>query len=116
MRANYPKGMGGAQNMNAMLQQAQKMQEDMAALQEELDAREYDVSAGGGVVRSLSGAEQIGQISRSVRFWQTGQGCTCFFASRMALENSSASSMGRLSTWKASLCAVLPPMPGSFAN
>lgn len=26
------------------------MQEDMAALQEELDAREYDISAGGGAV------------------------------------------------------------------
>ncbi len=51
MRANIPKGMGGgAQNMSAMIRQAQKMQEDMAALQEELDAREYDVSAGGGVV------------------------------------------------------------------
>ena len=41
MKANYPKGMGGAQNMNAMLQQAQKMQEEMAALQEELEAREW---------------------------------------------------------------------------
>lgn len=51
MRANIPKGMGGgAQNMQAMIRQAQKMQEDMAAKQEELNAREYDVSAGGGVV------------------------------------------------------------------
>ena len=50
MRANYPKGMGGAGNMSAMLQQAQKMQEDMAALQEDLDNREYDISAGGGAV------------------------------------------------------------------
>ena len=51
MKANVPKGMGGGpQNMNAMIRQAQKMQEDMAALQEELDAREYDISAGGGVV------------------------------------------------------------------
>ena len=51
MRANIPKGMGGGpQNMNAMLRQAQKMQEDMAALQEELDSREYDISAGGGAV------------------------------------------------------------------
>ena len=50
MRANYPKGMGGGpQNMNAMIQQAQKMQEEMAALQEDLDAREYEISAGGGV-------------------------------------------------------------------
>ena len=50
MKANIPKGMGGPQNMNAMLRQAQKMQEDMEALQADLDAREYEVSAGGGVV------------------------------------------------------------------
>ena len=51
MRANIPKGMGGGpQNMNAMIRQAQKMQEDMEALQAELDEREYDISAGGGVV------------------------------------------------------------------
>ena len=36
--------------MNSMIRQAQKMQEDLAALQEELDAREYTVSAGGGAV------------------------------------------------------------------
>ena len=60
MRANIPKGMGGAQNMNAMLRQAQKMQEDMAALQEELDAREYDISAGGGVVGvKINGKKEI---------------------------------------------------------
>ncbi len=60
MRANYPKGMGGAGNMSAMLQQAQKMQEDMAAKQEELDAREYDVSAGGGAVSvKINGKKQI---------------------------------------------------------
>ena len=60
MRANIPKGMGGAQNMNAMLRQAQKMQEDMAALQEELDAREYDISAGGGVVTvKINGKKEI---------------------------------------------------------
>ncbi|MBQ9801859.1 MAG: YbaB/EbfC family nucleoid-associated protein [Clostridia bacterium] len=60
MRANYPKGMGGAGNMNAMLQQAQKMQEEMAAKQEELDNREYDISAGGGAVSlKISGKKQI---------------------------------------------------------
>ena len=60
MRANIPKGMGGAQNMNAMIRQAQKMQEDMAALQEELDAREYDISAGGGVVEvKINGKKEI---------------------------------------------------------
>ena len=61
MRANYPKGMGGGpQNMNAMIQQAQKMQEEMNALQEDLDNREYDVSAGGGAVSvRINGKRQI---------------------------------------------------------
>ena len=61
MRANIPKGMGGGpQNMQAMIRQAQKMQEDMAAKQAELDAREYDVSAGGGVVNvKINGKREI---------------------------------------------------------
>ena len=61
MRANIPKGMGGGpQNMNAMLRQAQKMQEDMAALQEELDSREYEIKAGGGVVTvKINGQKEI---------------------------------------------------------
>ena len=60
MKANLPKGMGGPQNMNAMLRQAQKMQEDMAALQEDLDAREYEISAGGGVVGvKINGKREI---------------------------------------------------------
>ena len=61
MRANIPKGMGGGpQNMNAMIKQAQKMQEDMAALQADLDEREYDISAGGGVVNvKINGKKEI---------------------------------------------------------
>ena len=60
MRANIPKGMGGPQNMQAMLRQAQKMQEDMAMLQADLDAREYDVSAGGGMVTvRINGKKEI---------------------------------------------------------
>ena len=61
MRANIPKGMGGGpQNMQAMLRQAQKMQEDMAALQEELDAREYEIKAGGGVVAvKINGKKEV---------------------------------------------------------
>ncbi len=51
MKAKLPKGMGGGPtNMQSMIKQAQKMQEDMTALQEELDTREYEVKAGGGVV------------------------------------------------------------------
>ena len=61
MRANIPKGMGGGpQNMQAMIRQAQKMQEDMAAKQEELDAREYEIKAGGGVVTvKINGKKEI---------------------------------------------------------
>ena len=61
MRANIPKGMGGGpQNMNAMIKQAQKMQEDMEALQAELDERVYDISAGGGVVAlKINGKKEV---------------------------------------------------------
>jgi DNA-binding YbaB/EbfC family protein len=61
MRANIPKGMGGgAQNMQAVIRQAQKMKEDMAAKQEELDAREYEIKAGGGVVTvKISGKKEV---------------------------------------------------------
>ena len=51
MKARLPKGMGGGPaDMSGMLKKAQKMQEDMATLQEELDEREYEIKAGGGVV------------------------------------------------------------------
>ena len=62
MKANYkaPKmgGMGG--NQAAMLQQIQKMKDDMDAKQAELEAREYEVSAGGGAVTvKINGQKQI---------------------------------------------------------
>lgn len=51
MKARLPKGMGGGpQNMQAMLKQAQKMQEDMQNLQAELDEKEHEISVGGGAV------------------------------------------------------------------
>ena len=61
MKVRLPQGMGGGpSNMQAMIKQAQKMQEDMAAKQEELEAREYDVSAGGGMVQvKINGKREI---------------------------------------------------------
>lgn len=51
MKARLPQGYGGgSNNMQAMLRQAQKMQEDMAAAQAELEAKEYTATAGGGMV------------------------------------------------------------------
>ena len=49
MKVRIPNS-GGAGNMNQMLKQAQKMQEDMTALQAELEQREYSASSGGGIV------------------------------------------------------------------
>ena len=56
MKARIPKGIGGGgpANMNALMRQYEKFQNDMAALTEELEAREYEISAGGGAVRTSS--------------------------------------------------------------
>ena len=47
-----PGKMPGGFNMNALMKQAQKMQEDMARLQAELETREFVASAGGGAVKA----------------------------------------------------------------
>ena len=44
-------GMGSFGNMNQMLKQAQKLQEEMARTQEELQTRTVEASAGGGAVQ-----------------------------------------------------------------
>ena len=55
MKANIPRGMGGGAginpgNMQALMRQAQKMQEDAQRVQAELEQSEYSASAGGGAV------------------------------------------------------------------
>ena len=42
--------MGGGMNMNAMIKQAQKMQQQMAKAQEEIAEMEHTATVGGGVV------------------------------------------------------------------
>ena len=42
--------MGGGMRQSDLMKQAQKMQQDMLKMQEELDAKTYSASAGGGVV------------------------------------------------------------------
>ncbi len=66
MKARLPKGMGGMggpQNMQAMLKQAQKMQEDMQLIQEKLDEEIHEISAGGSAVTvKIKGTKEILEI------------------------------------------------------
>ncbi len=60
MKARLPQGMGkGPSNQKDMLRQVQKMQQDMEAAQEELNAREYEISAGGGVCKIVITGEKV---------------------------------------------------------
>ncbi|MBR5242165.1 MAG: YbaB/EbfC family nucleoid-associated protein [Clostridia bacterium] len=61
MKVRLPQGVGGGpSNMQSMIKQAQKMQEDMASMQAELESREYDVAAGGGVINvKINGKKEI---------------------------------------------------------
>ena len=61
MKVRLPQGVGGGpSNMQSMLKQAQKMQEDMAAKQAELELLEYEVTAGGGAVCvKINGKKEI---------------------------------------------------------
>lgn len=51
-KGGYRGGMGGGMNMN-MIKQAQKMQQDMLKMQEEMENKEYDATAGGGMVKAV---------------------------------------------------------------
>ena len=56
-------GMGGGMNMN-MIKQAQKMQQDMLKMQQELEEKTYEASAGGGVVTaSVSGKRELKSLT-----------------------------------------------------
>ena len=64
MKARLPQGFGGGPgNMNQMLKQAQKMQEDAANMQAELETREYTATSGGMVEVTIDGTHKIKSIS-----------------------------------------------------
>ena len=63
-RGGFP-GMGGfgGMNINQLMKEAKKMQADMEKSQEELAAKEFDASAGGGAVTAkVSGNKEIKEI------------------------------------------------------
>ena len=55
---------GGMGNMNAMMKQAQKMQQQMLQMQQELEEKEYEATAGGGVVKAvISGKKTLKSVT-----------------------------------------------------
>ena len=55
--------MGGG-NMQQLARQAQKLQQQMTKMQEELEAREYEASAGGGVVSvKVNGKKELLELT-----------------------------------------------------
>lgn len=65
MKARLPQGYGGGgqQNLQQLARQAQKMQNDMEAATEELNAKEYTASSGGGMVSvTVSGELEIKKL------------------------------------------------------
>ena len=58
------RGFGGGMNMQALMKQAQQMQEQLKKAQEELKASEFVGSGGGGMVKvTVSGAKEVLAVS-----------------------------------------------------
>ena len=65
MKARLPQGMGGgAQNMQNMIRQAQKMQEQITNVQEEIENETFTATTGGGVVEiTMNGRKQVQSLT-----------------------------------------------------
>ncbi len=62
-KGGFPRGMGGGANMNQMIKQAQKMQEQMMKMQEELESKTFEASSGGGAVTvKINGKKELQEI------------------------------------------------------
>jgi DNA-binding YbaB/EbfC family protein len=64
MKARLPEGYGGkGTDMNSMVKKAQKMQDDMARIQQELEQQIFEITSGGGAVQvTITGKREITQI------------------------------------------------------
>ena len=63
-RGGFPGGASfGGMNINKLMKEAKKMQADMEKSQEELTAKEFEATAGGGAITvKVSGAKEIKEI------------------------------------------------------
>ena len=65
-KGGFPRGMNMGVNMNNMIRQAQKMQEEMLKAQEELEAKTVEASVGGGAVNVVvSGKKELVSVKIS---------------------------------------------------
>ena len=63
MAKNNFRGMGGM-NQAAMIKQAQKMQQEMLRMQQEMETKEYEATAGGGMVTAaVNGKHELLRLS-----------------------------------------------------
>ena len=60
MAKGFPGRMGGMGNMNQMIKQAQKTQEQMLKMQEEMETKTFTADAGGGAVSAtVNGKKEL---------------------------------------------------------
>lgn len=63
MARNQFGGFGGGANMQQLMRQAQKLQEQMTKAQEDIDEREFTAQSGGGMVTvTVSGKRELKSI------------------------------------------------------
>ena len=64
MKSRVPKQFqGGGQDMNSMIHQAKKMQDEITALQEDIEQRTFTAAAGGGAVTvTVTGKKTVQSI------------------------------------------------------
>lgn len=66
MKARLPQGFGGGMpsNMNQMMKQAQKAQEEMARIQQEIEQKDFTVTVGGGAVEVVvTGKKEVKAVN-----------------------------------------------------
>ena len=63
-KGGFRGGMPGGMNQAAMMKQAQKMQQEMLRMQEEMENKTYSATAGGGMVTAeVNGKHQVVNLS-----------------------------------------------------